>query len=469
MRTRHAQLNTNAFIDEAGGSATRRGRALVALLVGLTILAAPSATALDRELIQDGNTEHVAESYFVSATAGGEIYPFGAAAYFGSMADLRPESDEILDSEYVVGVTASSSGNGYWVASADGTVASFGDASDHGDGSHLPLAEHIKGIAATPSGDGYWLVAGDGGVFTFGDAGYYGAASTITLAAEVVGIASTPTGNGYWLVAADGGVFSFGDAQFHGSAGAIPLNEPITAMVATLDGGGYWLFAQDGGVFTYGNAPFHGSLGATNLENETIIGGSPSIDGAGYWIAGNLGSVWPFGGVGDFGSASSGPDEPISGIAARPQGDGYWLVTSPGQIWTGPPIPAHVGTGQRIIYSNSDQRIWLIEADGRVFDSYLVSGKYLDPLPGTYAVFSKSRYAFAGHDGITMDHMVRFAHGRRLAIGFHSIPKYGNGVPMQTVEQLGTYRSSGCVRQRPDQAERLFAWAPIGTPVIVLG
>jgi lipoprotein-anchoring transpeptidase ErfK/SrfK len=103
-----------------------------------------------------------------------------------------------------------------------------------------------------------------------------------------------------------------------------------------------------------------------------------------------------------------------------------------------------------------------------VFDSYLISGRYNDPLPGNYAVFSKSRYAFAGHDGITMEHMVRFAHGRRLAIGFHSIPKYGNGSPMQTEEQLGTYRSSGCVRQRADQAEQLYNWAPVGTPVIVL-
>ena len=67
-----------------------------------------------------------------------------------------------------------------------------------------------------------------------------------------------------------------------------------------------------------------------------------------------------------------------------------------------------------------------------------------------------------------MRHMVRFAQGRNLAIGFHSIPRYGNGTPMQTLDQLGTFRSSGCVRQRDDLAAALYSWADIGTTVVVL-
>jgi hypothetical protein len=461
MSYRFEQTQHHTSPDRANSGNRGAWRLLVALLVGVTVLVAPAAGALDHQQVPSATDEPVAESYFVSATAGGEIYPFGSAPYYGSLADTELDDN-------VIGVAATATGSGYWVATADGTVAAFGDAASYGDASQSFLAAPIVGIAAAPTGSGYWLVAADGGIFSFGDAQFHGAASTMFLAAPVVGMASSPTGNGYWLVAADGGIFTYGDAVFHGSAGALALNKPITAMVATVDGGGYWLFAEDGGVFTYGNAPFHGSLGGTNLENETIIGGSPAASGAGYWLSGNLGSVWAFGGVADFGSASSGPDEPIAGIAARPQGDGYWLVTSPGQLWTGRPIPENSGTGRRIVYDNSDQRIWLIEDDGSVFDSYLISGRYNDPLPGNYAVFSKSRYAFAGHDGITMEHMVRFAHGRWLAIGFHSIPKYGNGSPMQTEEQLGTYRSSGCVRQRADQAEQLYNWAPVGTPVIVL-
>ena len=133
-----------------------------------------------------------------------------------------------------------------------------------------------------------------------------------------------------------------------------------------------------------------------------------------------------------------------------------------------PPVPTNSGSGRRIVYANQAQRVWLIEADGSVHDSYLVSGRRDTPNPGTYTVFSKSPRAWAGHGGITMNHMVRFAHGRSLAIGFHSIPTRAGGRPLQTLAQLGTHRSAGCVRQSEDKAEALYHWAGIGTTVVVL-
>lgn len=132
------------------------------------------------------------------------------------------------------------------------------------------------------------------------------------------------------------------------------------------------------------------------------------------------------------------------------------------------PVPADSGSGRRIVYSNTAQRVWLIEDDGTIRDSYLVSGRRNTPSAGTYSVYSKSEKAWAGHDGITMNHMVRFARGRRLAIGFHSIPTYSNGLPMQTLQQLGTHQSAGCVRQESGKAEALYHWADIGTTVVVL-
>ncbi len=133
-----------------------------------------------------------------------------------------------------------------------------------------------------------------------------------------------------------------------------------------------------------------------------------------------------------------------------------------------PPVPADSGSGRRIVYANTAQRVWLIDADEQVTDSYPVSGRRDTPSPGTYSVYSKSERAWAGHDGITMDHMVRFARGRSLAIGFHSIPRYASGRPMQDLDQLGTYQSAGCVRQDWEKAEMLYHWADIGTTVVVL-
>ncbi len=142
----------------------------------------------------------------------------------------------------------------------------------------------------------------------------------------------------------------------------------------------------------------------------------------------------------------------------------------PGGDQPPPDQPAYpnVGRGKRIIYSNSEQRVWLIEASGVLAKTHPVSGRRGVPAPGTYSVFSKSRKAYAGHHGITMANMVRFAHGRSLAIGFHAIPRYPDGRPLQTVDELGSYRSAGCVRQKDADAAFLYDWAGIGTTVIVL-
>ena len=132
-----------------------------------------------------------------------------------------------------------------------------------------------------------------------------------------------------------------------------------------------------------------------------------------------------------------------------------------------PELPANSGVGRRLVYSNSEQRVWWVDEHEQIVNSYPVSGRRNTPAPGTYSVFSKSEKAWAGHDGITMNHMVRFTYGRTLAIGFHSIPRYRNGTPMQTEAELGSYQSAGCVRQRDDMAEALYNWAEIGTTVVV--
>ncbi len=133
------------------------------------------------------------------------------------------------------------------------------------------------------------------------------------------------------------------------------------------------------------------------------------------------------------------------------------------------PLPPDSGTGRRIVYSNSQQRVWIVEDDGSVADTYLVSGRQGVPDPGVYEVFSKSEIAYAGHDGITMRYMVRFTYAESgLAIGFHSIPNTAGGDPLQTEEQLGEFHSAGCVRQSLGHSAALYEWADEGTIVHVL-
>ncbi|MDH3260917.1 MAG: S-layer homology domain-containing protein [Acidimicrobiia bacterium] len=132
-----------------------------------------------------------------------------------------------------------------------------------------------------------------------------------------------------------------------------------------------------------------------------------------------------------------------------------------------PPYP-DVGEGKRIIYANAEHRVWLIDENGQLVDTYPVSGREGIPAPGTYQVFSKSVEARALTGGITMRHMVRFAYGPRVPYGFHSIPRWPDGRPLQTEEEIGEFLSGGCVRQPDVKAEALYNWAPIGTTVILL-
>ena len=67
-----------------------------------------------------------------------------------------------------------------------------------------------------------------------------------------------------------------------------------------------------------------------------------------------------------------------------------------------------------------------------------------------------------------MRNMVRFARGERLPIGFHSIPRDANGNPLQGENELGGYRSAGCIRQADADSEHLWDWAPLGTKVVVI-
>ena len=137
----------------------------------------------------------------------------------------------------------------------------------------------------------------------------------------------------------------------------------------------------------------------------------------------------------------------------------------PAQAAPGP--PAGSGRGKRIVYCVRCQRVWLVEDNGGVSRTHPVSGRAGIPRAGTYRVFSKSMKAVAGSRKATMTHMVRFARGRTLAIGFHAIPRDLRGRPIQTEGQLGSFRSLGCVRQADADAVALWNFAPLGTKVVV--
>jgi hypothetical protein len=110
----------------------------------------------------------------------------------------------------------------------------------------------------------------------------------------------------------------------------------------------------------------------------------------------------------------------------------------------GNPVPADSGEGRRVVFSEGQQRVWLVGSGDRVQHTYLVSGSVYDNLdPGTYSVYSRSEQAWGIDGSGSMKYFVRFAHGDNAAIGFHDIP-IDDGQPVL-----------------------LWAFAPLGTKVVV--
>ncbi|MHB8320123.1 MAG: S8 family serine peptidase [Acidimicrobiales bacterium] len=239
----------NSITDSCGGTATGVPASRLITLSGAT-LAANSTCAMSIRVTG------IAKGYQTNVTGVVTSSEAGDGAGATSTLYVTPPM-----ASSTAAMSATPDALGYWLASSDGSITSFGDAGYYGSVSGLPLKGPVVGLARTPSGHGYWEVAGNGGLVPFGDAGFFGSMGGQPLNAAVVGITSTPNGGGYWEVAADGGVFSFGNANFYGSMGGQPLNAAVVGITSTPNGGGYWEVAADGGVFSFGDAKFYGSMG----------------------------------------------------------------------------------------------------------------------------------------------------------------------------------------------------------------
>ena len=193
-------------------------------------------------------------------------------------------------------------------------------------------------LEPTPTGKGYWVLSAAGEVAAFGDAAFRGQLFPLPL--QAVGLASTPSGLGYWIATADAKVLAFGDAVIHSATGgpltdtassaaagatrsapgtgpagkAAPAAAPTVAIAASPDGKGYWLLARDGGVFSFG-VPFHGSV-ADRQPYANAVELRVTDSGAGYYVAGRDGAVFAFGDADRRRERPVGPD-PVADVAFR--------------------------------------------------------------------------------------------------------------------------------------------------------
>lgn len=137
-----------------------------------------------------------------------------------------------------------------------------------------------------------------------------------------------------------------------------------------------------------------------------------------------------------------------------------------------PPLPpdAGQGTGRRVVYQRAGQRVWAIDDNEYIVRSYLVTGsQFNNEMPGKHKVYSKSEMTTGWNGQADLPLMVRWLDTERGAIGFHQIPTHkSDGSVYQTEAELGQRLSGGCQRQAPLDAQFMWYFAEIGTPVWVL-
>jgi hypothetical protein len=137
---------------------------------------------------------------------------------------------------------------------------------------------------------------------------------------------------------------------------------------------GYWQVGRDGGVFSYGAAAFHGSTGNIHL-NQPIVGMAGRPDHNGYWFVAADGGVFAYD-TGFYGSTGGiHLNQPIVGMAATPSGNGYWLVARDGGIFAYGDAGFFGSTGGMVLNqpivgmasTPSGNGYWLVARDGGIF------------------------------------------------------------------------------------------------------
>lgn len=255
------------------------------------------------------NTQERSGYWQVRAT--GQVYAFGDARIY------PVNSPRSSPRQYVTGMTAHPSGQGYWLVDDSGVVISAGDAQFLGDLADAPYANSVD-IACTPSGNGYWVLNNDGSVAAFGGAPNLGSSVhegylVSGARARAESMSSHPTQNGYWVMWTDGHITAHGVPHYgHASKDWLYGYEFFTGFKSSSSGNGYYVVKALGGIHAFGDAVHRGDAGAGradqawfyNLCWDLILASEPGEPG--YMIQHGNGILDVRGRIQEFGSIGSG-------------------------------------------------------------------------------------------------------------------------------------------------------------------
>ncbi len=126
---------------------------------------------------------------------------------------------------------------------------------------------------------------------------------------------------------------------------------------------------------------------------------------------------------------------------------------------------ASTGGGKYILIDISEQHMYVYEGDALVYSFVTSTGEPgADTIPGVYSVLDKIPNAYAPTWDLWMPNWLGIYWAGTLENGIHALPYRSNGWRLWD-GYLGIPVSYGCVILGVDEAQLLYDWAEVGTPV----
>jgi hypothetical protein len=123
-------------------------------------------------------------------------------------------------------------------------------------------------------------------------------------------------------------------------------------------------------------------------------------------------------------------------------------------------VPARSGTGERVVYALHDRRVWLVGPTGKKMRTFPVVPSSVNPPPGSYTVTTRARQ-IPGSDGVSVEHVVRFATVDGVTIGFSAALDGSMPSPDPTLK-------TGGVRMSRADGDALWSFADVGSKIVVV-
>jgi LysM repeat protein len=129
--------------------------------------------------------------------------------------------------------------------------------------------------------------------------------------------------------------------------------------------------------------------------------------------------------------------------------------------------PAPPGGGKRIVINLTQQHVYAYQGNQLVYSFVASTGKApYYTLTGNFRVQSKIPRAYASTWHIWMPHWLGIYWAGSLENGIHALPVTSDGRTIWA-DRLGRPVSYGCIVLNTLDAQRLYHWAEIGTPVSI--